>query len=145
MEWAAEHADDPILGILVKIKRARGLMYLDSMDVSSSLIAQALADVDSNGQGNTIVKGHAHLCGSIIAARSRNLDLARDHIREARSLAGHVEGESDDYWKCFGAGNIEIHAVAVELEAGDPGKAASEGTALHIPPTVAALRVGHHW
>jgi transcriptional regulator with XRE-family HTH domain len=144
MEWAAAHSDDPTLSTLAKIKRARGLMYLDSLDVSASIIEQALADVDSQGQ-DVIIKGHAHLCGSIIAARSHNLNLAYDHIREARAVARHVKDASDTYSTCFGIGNVEIHAVAVELEAGDPGKAASEGTALHIPPDVAALRVGHHW
>src|SRR5262249_4916054 len=41
--------------------------------------------------------------------------------------------------------NVEIHAIAVELESGDPGRAASEGSALILPDTIAPPRAGHHW
>jgi hypothetical protein len=53
--------------------------------------------------------------------------------------------ESRLYTTDFGPGNVAVHACAVELEAGDPGKAAHDGAALRLPPDMAAPRAGHHW
>ncbi|RJQ74128.1 hypothetical protein D5S17_23715 [Pseudonocardiaceae bacterium YIM PH 21723] len=71
--------------------------------------------------------------------------MARAHISEARKLAKHVKGESAAYGTLFGQGNADIHACAVELEIGEPGKAAREGSELVIPKQVAPPRASHHW
>lgn len=38
-----------------------------------------------------------------------------------------------------------MHSIAIELEAGDPGRAARIGSALDIPTDTSPTRVGHHW
>ncbi|MGY4103111.1 helix-turn-helix domain-containing protein, partial [Nocardia sp. R16R-3T] len=110
-----------------------------------TLIEKALDTITGDDAAATEVRGFGHLCGSIIAARGFRPDVARNHITEARTSALHVNGESDMYGTMFGHANVEIHSCAVELEAGDPGGAAREGTALVLPAGIALPRAGHHW
>lgn len=145
LEWAASQASDPLYVAQAKVKRARVLMYHGATSVTLSLVERGLSDITGDGEHAVAVRGYGHLCGAIAAARGRQLDTARDHITEARALAKRVNGESDAYGTLFGVGNVGIHACAVELEAGDPGKAAVEGSALSLPPGIAPPRAGHHW
>lgn len=145
LDELAPLADDPYLSSQAKVKRARALMYLDSTDISQILIESALDDIPGKGETPAVVRGYAHLCGAIAAARGRKPDLAHDHITEARKLAQLVKGESELYGTRFGRVNTEFHACAVELESGDPEKAARDGSRLAIPANVAPHRVGHHW
>lgn len=141
MEYVAESADDPALGVLARIERARSLMYLDDMETAMALVDSVIV----GSPPTPLVLGHAHLCGAIVAARGRRHALALDHVQEARELAGHTDDDPDTYSIRFGMGNVEIHGVAVELESGDPGKAATEGSRLTLPADMAGTRVGHHW
>jgi hypothetical protein len=45
----------------------------------------------------------------------------------------------------FGPLNVEIHTHAIEMEAGDPNRAAIEGAELTCPTGAPPTRVGHHW
>jgi transcriptional regulator with XRE-family HTH domain len=145
LEWCAERADDRLYVAQAKIKRCRVLMYLDSTEVGLSLVEQGLDGIDGSHEPALAVRGYGHLCGAIAAARGRKPDVARAHIEEARKLAAHMDGESDAYGTLFGPANVGIHSCAVELEAGDPGKAAREGSALRLPKGIAPPRAGHHW
>ncbi|MEU7477077.1 helix-turn-helix transcriptional regulator [Lentzea sp. NPDC042327] len=145
LEVFAERADDPLYASQALMKRARVLMYHDSYDVGLSLVEQGLALVEGSDEKALAVRGYGHLAGAIVAARGRKPDVARAHIEEARSVAEHVEGESDAYGTLFGRANVGIHSVAVELESGDPATAAREGSALHLPKSIAPPRAGHHW
>ncbi|HVK25182.1 MAG TPA: helix-turn-helix transcriptional regulator [Actinokineospora sp.] len=145
LESVAAQASDPLYVAQAKVKRARLLMYLDATDVSLSLVDAGLSVVSGDGDRATVVRGYSHLCGAIAAARGRKPDVARAHIAEAQKLAERITGESDHYGTLFGVGNVGIHACAVELEAGDPGKAAQAGSALELPTGIAPPRVGHHW
>lgn len=145
LEWSASKADDPLYVAQAKIKRARVLMYHDAMDIGLELVEQGLDLIEGTDEPATAVRGYGHLCGAIVAARSRRPDVAREHINEARTLALRMNGESDSYGTLFGPANVGIHSVAVELEAGDPSKAAREGSVLSLPESIAPPRAGHHW
>ncbi|WP_069162065.1 helix-turn-helix domain-containing protein [Nocardia altamirensis] len=145
LEWAAAQADDPLYAVQAKPRRAKVLMYYGSNDVGLQLVDQALGQINDDDPASVEVLGFTHLSGAIISARDRRLDTARDHISEARKLARFVKGECDSYGTVFSKANTEIHSCAVELEAGDPGKAARDGSALHLPTDVAPPRAGHHW
>ncbi|MEV4129626.1 helix-turn-helix transcriptional regulator [Nocardia sp. NPDC049707] len=145
LEWFATQADDPLYAALGKVKRGRILMYHNANDAALTLIGQALDTISGDDTATTEIRGFGHLCGSIIAARGFRADIARDHITEARNLARRINGESDLYGTMFGSANVEIHSCAVELEAGDPGRAAHEGMALVLPADIALPRAGHHW
>jgi transcriptional regulator with XRE-family HTH domain len=148
LEWCAERADDQVYVAQAKVKRGRVLMYLDSTDVALSLVEQGLDELDQVGGGGEpvlAVRGWSHLCGAIAAARGRQHDVARAHIKEARKFAAQVNGESEAYGTLFGTANVDIHSCAVELEAGNPGKAAREGSDLRLPKDIAPPRAGYHW
>ncbi|PKW18093.1 helix-turn-helix domain-containing protein [Saccharopolyspora spinosa] len=145
LEWCVERADDPLYVAQAKIKRCRVLMYLGSTDVGLSLVERGLDAIGGDDEPALAVRGYGHLCGAIAAARGRKPDVARTHIEEARKLAAQMDGESDAYGTLFGPANVGIHSCAVELEAGDPGKAAREGAALKLPTSIAPPRAGHHW
>ncbi|MFD4429944.1 helix-turn-helix domain-containing protein [Nocardia sp. NPDC058497] len=145
LDAAAAHTTDSAYAVRSLVKRSRLLMEHGSTDVAMSLVDRGIGLVPGDTEGERVLRGYAHLRGAIVAARGRRLDVARDHIAEARSLARPMTRESDLYTTDFGPGNVEIHACAVELEAGDPGKAARDGAALILPGDMAAPRAGHHW
>ncbi|MCM6778003.1 helix-turn-helix transcriptional regulator [Nocardia sp. CDC159] len=145
LDWAAAQADDSGYVVRSMMKRARLLMAHGSLDVAMSLVERGLGMIVGGGEAEQVLRGYGHLRGAIVAARDRQLETATDHIREARRIAQLIGHESDIYTTEFGPGNVEIHACAVELEAGDPGKAARQGAMLYLPADVAAPRAGHHW
>ncbi|WP_280257420.1 helix-turn-helix domain-containing protein [Nocardia wallacei] len=145
LEWFAAQADDPMYAAVGRIKRARILMYHNANDIALTIIDKTLDTITGDDAAANEVRGFGHLCGSIIAARGFRPDVARNHITEARTFARRIKGESDMYGTMFGPANVEIHSCAVELESGDPGKAAHEGTALALPAGIALPRAGHHW
>lgn len=145
LEVFAERADDPLYVAQALVKRARVLMYHNSHDVALTLVEQGLGKIEGTDEGALAVRGYGHLAGAIVAARGRKPDVARAHLAEARSVAEHVDGESDAYGTLFGLANVGIHSVAVELEAGDPANAARQGSTLRLPKSIAAPRAGHHW
>ncbi|WP_245614456.1 helix-turn-helix domain-containing protein [Actinokineospora inagensis] len=145
LEWTAAQADDPLYRAQAKAKRARVLMYFGATEVSASLVEAATAEAHGDSEAAIAVTGYAHLCGAIAAARGRDIGRAHDRIREAEKLAVRIDGESELYGTLFGVGNVGIHRVAVEMEAGDPEKAARDGFALRLPAGIAPPRAGHHW
>ncbi|WP_040869652.1 helix-turn-helix domain-containing protein [Nocardia exalbida] len=145
LEWAAESADDPLYQAQAKVKRARVLMYHNANDTGLRLVEDALDGIEGNGEAANAVRGYAHLCGAIVAARAVRPDTAAEHIEHARRLAQTMPGESDLYGTLFGPANVGIHSVAVALEVGNPDRAAREGSVLALPEKIAPPRAGHHW
>ncbi|WP_019929068.1 helix-turn-helix domain-containing protein [Nocardia sp. BMG111209] len=145
LDWAAGHVEDPGYAVRSLMKRARLLMSYGSTDIAMSLVHRGLKLVPEDNERQRVLRGYGHLRAAIVAARGLQLKAARDHIDEARLIARPMHRESNLYTTDFGPGNVEIHSCAVELEAGDPGKAADDGALLTLPPDVAAPRAGHHW
>ncbi|RJO71422.1 XRE family transcriptional regulator [Nocardia panacis] len=145
LDSAAQNANDP--GYLVRslMKRSRLLMAHDSTDVAMALVDRGLAMAAGGSDAELVLRGYGYLRGAIVSARGRRLDRANEYLTEARAIASPMRSESNLYTTDFGPGNVEIHACAVELEAGDPGKAARDGAALALPSDVPAPRAGHHW
>jgi transcriptional regulator with XRE-family HTH domain len=145
LESLAEHADDPLYRAQARIKRARVLMYHDATDTGLELAESGIDLIQGDTEAANAVRGYGHLCASIVAARGRRADVARVHIDHARGLSTKMPSESDLYGTLFGPANVEIHSCAVEMESGDPAKAARDGSALMLPDTIAPPRAGHHW
>lgn len=143
LDSVAELADDPLYRPQAHAKRARLLMYYDVYD--GSRVEAALDRITGTGAGPTAVQGYTHLCGAIVAARGRSRDTALEHLREAGRLAEQITGERDEYGTLFGSQNVAIHRTAVELECGDPGRAARIGEDVRLTDAVAPPRKGHHW
>lgn len=139
----APMADDTNWGAFSILARARVLTHYGETEVAGQLIDSAISSADESHRG-LILGGYSHLAGAVNEARKLNYSGASDHIEAAREMAGRT-GETDDYLVSFGPLNAEIHAHEVELEAGDPNRAAVDGAKLTYPDDAPRTRVAHHW
>ncbi len=139
----AASAHDPNFAAFSMLARARVLTHYGESDVAARLIVTALDSAD-NSRAGTVLAGYSHLAGAVNEARSLNYAAAMNHIDSARALALRT-GETDLYMTAFGPLNVEIHAHAIELESGDPNRAAVDGAQLAHSPDAAPTRVAHHW
>jgi len=69
------------------------------------------------------VYGALHLVGAVAAARGNDRATAIGFLAEARSTAGRLGADRNDFWLTFGPTNVAMHEVAVLLELGDPAGA----------------------
>ncbi|NKY88358.1 helix-turn-helix domain-containing protein [Nocardia veterana] len=136
-------ADDPNYAALSVLARARALTHYGESEVAAQLIDSTISAAGYSKAG-MVLTGYSHLAGAINEARTLNYSGASDHIAAARELAERT-GETDVYMTAFGPLNVEIHAHAIELEAGDPNEAAIDGTQLSAPKDAPPTRVAHHW
>ncbi|WP_330181659.1 helix-turn-helix domain-containing protein [Nocardia sp. NBC_01503] len=139
----APDADDPRYGAFSALARARVLIHYGESAVAAQLIDSAIDTADTSRAG-MVLAGYSHLTAAINEARKLDYDGALAHVHQAREYATHT-GETDIYMTAFGPLNVEIHTHAIELEAGDPHRAALEGTTLTHPTNAAPTRIAHHW
>ena len=139
----APMSDDRNWGAFSILARARVLTHYGESEVAGQLIETAISSADESRRG-LILGGYSHLAGAVNEARKLNYSGASDHIGAAREMARRT-GETDDYLVSFGPLNAEIHAHEVELEAGDPSRAAVDGAKLAYPASASPTRVAHHW
>lgn len=125
------------------LARARILTHYGESDMAAQFIDTAIATADSSRSG-MVLTGYSHLAGAINEARKLNYSSALGHVEAARELAART-GETDMYMTAFGPLNVEIHAHAIELEAGDPNRAAVEGADLTYGAGAPPTRIAHHW
>ena len=147
MENSAECSDDPLLAAHAAQHRALILMSCAAYDTGAKLVGHSLNLLAARPESEEVLalRGSAHLRGAMIAARDCDVARAREHIADARAIGARLGHCSSAYDTNFGPGNVEIHDVAVSLEAGDPGRAARDGFALELPDDMPANRIGHHW
>lgn len=146
LEWAASQADDPIYLSQAKVRRGRILAYYGSTDAGLLYVSEGLELLNGrDDHAASVARGHGHLCGAMVASRARLYDTAMDHIAEARRAARNLTAESNLYGTRFGPVSVEINSCSVELDAGDPFKAARDGSALRLPDDLAPARAGYHW
>ncbi|APE35907.1 hypothetical protein BOX37_20375 [Nocardia mangyaensis] len=135
--------DDLNHGAFSALARARILTHYGESEVAARLIEQAIGAADDTRPG-MVLAGYSHLAGAINDARQLDYSGAVAHVDAARDLAAHT-GETDLYMTAFGPLNVDIHAHAIELEAGDPNRAAIGGATLTYGTDAPPTRVAHHW
>ncbi|MVU83473.1 helix-turn-helix domain-containing protein [Nocardia sp. ET3-3] len=136
-------ASDSNYGAFSALARARLLTHYGESEIAGQLITSAI-DGAANTREGMVIAGYSHLAGAINEARKLNYPNAIDHIQAARDLANQT-GETDIYMTAFGPLNVDIHAHAIELESGDPNKAALDGAKLTHGPDAPPTRIAHHW
>ncbi|MFF5031359.1 helix-turn-helix domain-containing protein [Nocardia salmonicida] len=135
--------DDPNYGAFSALARARILTHYGESGVATQLIDSAISTADDTAPG-MVLAGYSHLAGAINEARKLNYSGAVSHVEAARELADRT-GETDLYMTAFGPLNVEIHSHAVELESGDPNRAALTGAELSYSASAPPTRIAHHW
>ncbi|MBF6355406.1 helix-turn-helix transcriptional regulator [Nocardia higoensis] len=136
-------ADDPYWGAFSILARARVLTHYGESGVAGQLIESTMSVADETRAG-LVLAGYSHLAAAVNEARKLNYSGAVDHIGAAREIVSHT-GQTDLYMTAFSPLNVDIHAHAIELEAGDPHRAAHEGAILTYPSDAPPTRIGHHW
>ncbi|MBF6227795.1 helix-turn-helix transcriptional regulator [Nocardia abscessus] len=136
-------SEDRNWGAFSILARARVLTHYGESEVAGQLIDSAIFAADQSHSG-LILGGYSHLAGAVNEARKLNHAAAVDHIAAAREIAART-GETDMYMVDFGPLNTEIHSHAIELESGDPNRAAIEGAELVYSAGAPPTRIGHHW
>ncbi|MFD6389522.1 helix-turn-helix domain-containing protein [Nocardia sp. NPDC060259] len=139
----APHGDDPNYQAFSALARARILTHYGESEVAAQLIDQSIGVADDTRHG-MVLAGYSHLAGAINDARKLDYSGAVAHVDAARELSAHT-GETDLYMTAFGPLNVDIHAHAIELEAGDPNRAAIGGDGLAYSADAPPTRVAHHW
>jgi transcriptional regulator with XRE-family HTH domain len=87
-------------------------------------IAMAAADAlrEHSGPDAAAVHGSLILVASVAAARRGEVWTARDRLRSVAPLAWKT-GERNTLWMAFGPVNLAMHAVSIEVEAGEASQA----------------------
>ncbi|WP_440069138.1 helix-turn-helix domain-containing protein [Streptosporangium sp. OZ121] len=147
--WAAQASQDRLRVARTQWQRStlflatatydKGLMLLDRVrrDIGEDLGLLAPAELS--------VYGAAHLRSAIFAARAADRQTAFDHIEHAREAARVLGGDANHYGLEFGPSNVIMHEVAVAVEMYDGGEAVRRARNATFPPTVAPVRLGHHY
>lgn len=84
---------------------------------------------DCSGPEAAAVYGSLVLVGGVAAARRRDPWTARERIRSVTPVAWKT-GERNTLWTAFGPVNVAMHAVSVEVEAGETSQACHLGEEL---------------
>lgn len=123
---AADAADDPRRLGVAQWNMAHVLLAQKEIDGAED-VAMRAADVLAVGPNDedlaiTALRGELILLGGVAAARRGDVWLARARLEEAAPLADRV-GEQNVFWTAFGPTNVAMHAVSIEVEAGDAAEA----------------------
>jgi transcriptional regulator with XRE-family HTH domain len=151
--WAAQRSGDELLPAVADWMRVWDMWASADWEDAVALSDKALRDIEDlyrRGDPAALrVWGSLHLRAAVSASRGGRAAEARGRIAEAREAADRLAGGQlgfDRHSLTFGAGNVAIHGVSIELEmAGQV-----EALRLHEeidPQTVAALprsRRGHY-
>ncbi|GAB2553579.1 helix-turn-helix transcriptional regulator [Nocardia heshunensis] len=119
---AAEDADDPIRIAAAQWNLGHTLLLSGEHEAAIELVAQASAAV-MTAAGCTpaalAMTGALELVAAVAEARSGRLWEARDRLHEVGPLAVQARTASNVGHTMFGTLNVGLHAIAIELQAGD--------------------------
>ncbi|MDQ0775594.1 transcriptional regulator with XRE-family HTH domain [Streptomyces aurantiacus] len=135
---AAELADDR-LGVFVGVFRlVHAFVRLQRLDQAEHAAATALntlarhAQAEETAQEELSVVGSLHLALGLVYARAGERAVAREQIDKARTVAGRIGGERNDFNLEFGPANVEVQAVSAAVDLGDAGEALDIASGLDV-------------
>jgi transcriptional regulator with XRE-family HTH domain len=152
--WSARLSGDPVMEAVAGWMRVWDMWATADWDDSLALSDQALHSIEDQFRAGDPLAvrawGTIHLRAAVAAARAGRALEAEDRIGHARAAAEQMDAGGDPLFDrhslTFSSGNVQIHAVSVQLEMGDHGKALALNQRAD-PAVVAALpgsRRGHH-
>ncbi len=123
---AAEDADDPLRIAAATWNIGQVLLATNEADVAEEITiraAETLAPSLATDLDAMALSGALWLVAVIASARNGDGWTARDRLREHARPAAERTGEGNVFWTVFGPTNTALHAVSVEMEAGEAGEA----------------------
>lgn len=123
---AAENAQDPLRLAAARWNLAHVLLADKQLNGAEDVAMHAADAVhplmDSGNTDAAALYGSLVLVGAMAAARQSQVWRARERVQHVASLAERT-GEHNAFWTAFGPTNVAMHAVAVEVEAGEASEA----------------------
>ncbi|WP_049653659.1 helix-turn-helix domain-containing protein [Kitasatospora sp. MY 5-36] len=153
--WSARLSGDPVMEAVADWMRVWDMWATADWDDALALSDKALRLVEDRYRANDPLAvrawGAMHLRAAVSAARAGRRTEAEDRIRHAYAAAELMDGSRaeppfDRHSLTFSSGNVQVHAVSVQLEMGDHARALILNERAD-PAKVAALpasRRGHH-
>jgi transcriptional regulator with XRE-family HTH domain len=131
----AEEAADPLLAATAAYRVANALLAMGRTGAAYALNVSLADRVEAGPKTPAAqsVYGTMLLQAAIASARQEDNRQARDLIREAHEVAGHVGPARNDYHTAFGPVNVGIHRVSALVELGEGGAAVEAASAVPRP------------
>lgn len=124
---AAEEADDPLRVAVAKWNLGQILLSQSEAEGAEEVALYAIEslrhDLPSDSHARAAMEGALWLVATVAAARKGDFWTARDRLREHALPAAQRSGDGNVLWTVFGVPNVGLHAVSVEVEAGETTEA----------------------
>ncbi|MFJ8647092.1 helix-turn-helix domain-containing protein [Streptomyces sp. NPDC093546] len=118
MRWAAPHAEDPSVAASTAYVRTETFFAARAHEAGLRALETAIdAAPSSDSPHAAAARGALHMRAAVIAARARDADAARAHLREAGTLAERAP-ESVYAGTAFGPDSVRVHRVSVAVSLG---------------------------
>ncbi|MFH9074041.1 helix-turn-helix domain-containing protein [Streptomyces alboflavus] len=141
---AAEDADDPLRIATAQWNLGHVLLAANQPAEAEELALRAAERVASARipeMERTAMDGALQLVAVLGAARRRRWAEARERlVRRAAPAACAVPDGSNIGWTVFGPTNVALHALSIEMEAGETGEALHTADAIDTGPLVSLER-----
>lgn len=125
---AAQDADDPIRMAAAQWNIGHVLLSHATPDTAGQAHEVAVLAVEdlarcAAGPEAAAVKGALELVAALAEARERRWWAARGRLRERALPLARQAGDGNAQWTVFGPTNVDLHAVSVEMLAGEAAQA----------------------
>ncbi len=152
--WSARLSGDPVMAAVADWMRVWDMWATADWDDSLTLSDKALHSIEDQVRAGDPLAirawGTLHLRAAVAAARAGRTAEVDDRIGHAQVAADQVDADGeplfDRHSLTFSTGNVQIHAVSVQLEMGNHSKALilNERADAAMIAALPASRRGHH-
>ncbi|MFE0106765.1 transcriptional regulator [Streptomyces sp. NPDC059009] len=139
---AAQDADDPVRIAAARWNLGHVLLSHPDLDAADEAKDVALAAVDelrrqpAPTKDARAVQGALELVAVVADARRRRPEQARDRLHTKAEPLARAVGEGNAHWTVFGPTNVGLHAMSIEMMAGQAAtglKVADHIDTTHLP------------
>jgi transcriptional regulator with XRE-family HTH domain len=123
---AAEDADDPLRIAAAKWNLGQVLLATNEPEIAEDVTTRAATELQPYIDGNPdylALYGALWLVAGIAQARHRDTWAARETLGNQAAPAAGTTGDGNLLWTVFGPTNVALHAVSIEMEAGETSEA----------------------
>jgi transcriptional regulator with XRE-family HTH domain len=134
---AAEEADDPLRMAAGQWNLGHVLLSRPeeaSWEEAKEGALRAAADLDRSGRGSsgTALSGALQLVAVVADAKQRNWDQARGRLTRVAQPLGEQAGDGNVMRTVFGPTNVAMHAMSIEMLAGEATEALRVADKIHL-------------
>ncbi|GAB3989904.1 helix-turn-helix transcriptional regulator [Actinoallomurus acanthiterrae] len=125
---AAQDSDDPIRLAAAQWNLGHILLAQDESEAAEETAIRAAEELKprlNDGPDWAAMYGSLWLVAVVASVRQGDAWTARDRLREHALPAAKTSGEGNVMWTVFGPTNVDLHAMSVEMEAGESAEGLS--------------------